>query len=115
MRAWGLTHRERDVARLVIDGLSTEDIATALFVSVHTVNSHLKMLFGKVGVSRRQELVAALTGGTPPRPMSPRNRSEAPSPATASPSPGTPARPGFPAGSGDTDALGGRRAPGAAS
>jgi DNA-binding CsgD family transcriptional regulator len=74
MRAWGLTPREREVARLVIDGLSTEDIATALFVSVHTVNSHLKMIFGKVGVSRRQELVAALTGGTPPRPMSPRNR-----------------------------------------
>ena len=74
MRAWGLTHRERDVARLVIDGRSTEDIAAALFVSVHTVNSHLKMIFGKVGVSRRQELAAALTGRTPPRPMSPRNR-----------------------------------------
>ena len=36
MRAWGLTRRERDVARLVIDGRSTEDIATALFISVHT-------------------------------------------------------------------------------
>jgi hypothetical protein len=30
------------------------------------VNSHLKMIFGKVGVSRRQELAAALTGRTPP-------------------------------------------------
>jgi DNA-binding CsgD family transcriptional regulator len=63
MRAWGLTHRERDLARLV---RSTEDIAAALFVSVHTVNSHLKMMFGKVGVSRRQEPAAALTGRTPP-------------------------------------------------
>src|SRR2546421_7312029 len=30
MRAWRLTRREPKVARLVIDGLSTEDIATAL-------------------------------------------------------------------------------------
>ena len=66
MRAWGLTRREREVARLVIDGLSTEDIATALFISVHTVRDHLKMIFGKVGVGRRQELIAALTGRTPP-------------------------------------------------
>ena len=66
MRAWGLTRREREVARLVIDGLSTEDIATALFISVHTVRDHLKMIFGKVGVGRRQELIAALIGRTPP-------------------------------------------------
>jgi DNA-binding CsgD family transcriptional regulator len=62
MRAWGLTRRERDVARLVIDGLSSEDIAAALFISVHTVRDHLKVIFGKVGVSRRQDLAAALTG-----------------------------------------------------
>jgi DNA-binding CsgD family transcriptional regulator len=62
MRAWGLTRREREVARLVIDGLSSEDIAAALFISVHTVRDHLKTIFGKVGVGRRQDLVAALTG-----------------------------------------------------
>src|SRR5437870_20064 len=61
MRAWRLTRRERKVARLVIDGLSTEDIATALFISVHTVRDHLKMIFGKMGVSRRQDMVATLT------------------------------------------------------
>ena len=65
MRAWRLTRREREVARLVIDGLSTEDIATALFISVHTVRDHLKMIFGKMGVSRRQDMVATLTGRTP--------------------------------------------------
>jgi len=65
MRAWGFTRRERDVARLVIDGLSTEDIATTLFISAHTVRDHVRTMFGKVGVSRRQDLAATLTGRTP--------------------------------------------------
>ena len=69
MRAWGLTRREREVARLVIDGLPTEDIAAALFISVHTVRDHLRTMFGKVGISRRQDLAATLTGRTP-RPVS---------------------------------------------
>jgi DNA-binding CsgD family transcriptional regulator len=64
MRAWSLTAREREVARLVIDGLSSQDIAQALFISVHTVRDHLKSIFGKTGVSRRQDLVAALAGET---------------------------------------------------
>jgi len=64
MRAWGLTRREREVARLVIDGLSTEDMSAALFISVNTIRDHLKAIFGKVGVTRRQDLAAALTTGT---------------------------------------------------
>ena len=66
MRAWSLTPREREVARLVIDGLSSQDIARALFISVHTVRDHLKSIFGKTGVSRRQDLVTALAGGARP-------------------------------------------------
>jgi DNA-binding CsgD family transcriptional regulator len=62
MRAWSLTAREREVAQLVIDGLSSEDIARALFISAHTVRDHVKAIFGKTGVSRRQDLVAALAG-----------------------------------------------------
>jgi len=65
MRAWGLTPREREVARLVIDGLSTQDIATALFISAHTVRDHLKTMFGKMGVSRRPDLAAVLAGRAP--------------------------------------------------
>ena len=64
MRAWRLTRREREVARLVIDGLSTEDMSAALFISVNTIRDHLKKIFGKVGVTRRQDLAAALTAGT---------------------------------------------------
>jgi DNA-binding CsgD family transcriptional regulator len=64
MRAWSLTPREREVARLVIDGLSSQDIARTLFISVHTVRDHLKAIYGKTGVSRRQDLIAALAGET---------------------------------------------------
>jgi DNA-binding CsgD family transcriptional regulator len=64
MRALSFTARERDVARLVVDGLSSSDIAQALFISVYTVRDHVKAIFGKAGVSRRQELIAVLAGDT---------------------------------------------------
>ena len=70
MRAWSLTAREREVARLVIDGLSSEDIAQSLFISVHTVRDHLKAIFEKTGVSRRHDLIAALAGNARPAPGS---------------------------------------------
>jgi DNA-binding CsgD family transcriptional regulator len=68
MRAWSLTAREQEVARLVLDGLSSEDIAQALFISVHTVRDHVKAIFGKTGVSRRHHLIAALAGNARPGP-----------------------------------------------
>ena len=48
----------------MIDGRPTEDMAAALFISEHTIRDHLKAIFGKVGVTRRQDLAAALTAGT---------------------------------------------------
>jgi DNA-binding CsgD family transcriptional regulator len=62
MPAWNLTPRERDVAALIIEGRSSEDIAAALFLSPHTVRDHIKSIFGKVGVHNRRHLTAALTG-----------------------------------------------------
>lgn len=62
MRAWSLTPREREVAHLVIDGLTSQDIAQALFISAHTARDHVRAIFGKTGVSRRKDLVATLTG-----------------------------------------------------
>lgn len=58
---WGsLTEAERGVAVLVAEGLSNPAIASRLFVSRHTVESHLKHAYAKLGVSSRVEL-AALT------------------------------------------------------
>ena len=46
----------------MIDGLSNDDIAAALFISANTVRDHLKAIFGKTGVTRRRDLTAALVG-----------------------------------------------------
>ena len=57
MSAYGLTEREQDVTRLVLQGESTASIANQLVVSVHTVQQHLKNIFDKTGVHSRRDLV----------------------------------------------------------
>lgn len=53
-----LTDRERQILRLLGEGLSNQQIASRLCVSVHTVKNHVHSLFGKLGVSSRAEAVA---------------------------------------------------------
>lgn len=55
---WGaLTPAERDVVQLVCEGLANKDIATRLFVSPRTVQSHLTHAYSKLGISSRVQLV----------------------------------------------------------
>jgi predicted ATPase/class 3 adenylate cyclase/DNA-binding CsgD family transcriptional regulator len=55
---WGaLTPTERDVVRLVSDGLANNDIAGRLFVSPRTVQTHLTHVYTKLGLTSRVQLV----------------------------------------------------------
>jgi DNA-binding CsgD family transcriptional regulator len=53
-----LTDRELEVLSLVAAGRSNEGIAGSLFVSVNTVKTHLKNVYGKLGVSSRTQATA---------------------------------------------------------
>jgi DNA-binding CsgD family transcriptional regulator len=55
-----LTAREREVATLAARGLSDQQIAEQLFVSVRTVHAHLRSAYAKLGISGRNELAAVL-------------------------------------------------------
>lgn len=59
--AWlELSRREREVARILLQGRRPADIATALGLSVHTVRSHLRLIYRKLGVHSQVELAAQL-------------------------------------------------------
>jgi DNA-binding NarL/FixJ family response regulator len=54
----GLTHREMDVLRLVADGRSNHEIASALFLSPKTVRNRVSVILGKLGVESRTAAAA---------------------------------------------------------
>ncbi|MDQ3532899.1 MAG: response regulator transcription factor [Actinomycetota bacterium] len=56
-RARSLTVREREILGLLVEGLRSGDIAAQLFLSRHTVRTHLYNLFGKLGVHSRAEAI----------------------------------------------------------
>ncbi len=68
-RSWpgrdlGLTVRESEVAAFLASGLSNREIADALFISEHTVKSHLKSIFRKAGVASRARAIARISEDT---------------------------------------------------
>ena len=56
----GLTVRESEVAAFLVEGLSNHEIGDALFISEHTVKSHLKSIFQKTGAASRTQAVARI-------------------------------------------------------
>jgi DNA-binding NarL/FixJ family response regulator len=50
-----LSHRERDVLRLLADGLTDREIATALTISVRTVETHVSNILHKLGARNRAQ------------------------------------------------------------
>lgn len=52
-----LTKRERTVVEMLLRGSTSQDIATALHLSVHTVRNHRRNIFRKLRVSSQVELM----------------------------------------------------------
>ena len=55
-----LTKTEQAVARLVAEGLTNGAVARRLYISPHTVNSHLRHVFAKLEVPNRVALAAVV-------------------------------------------------------
>ena len=55
-----LTQREREVALLVRDGLSNEEIASELKKGIGTVKNQLRSIFGKLEINNRAKLISML-------------------------------------------------------
>jgi DNA-binding NarL/FixJ family response regulator len=54
LRALGVTEREADVLRLVVQGLGNREIAERMFLSPRTVEKHVASLLAKTGLRRTQ-------------------------------------------------------------
>jgi DNA-binding CsgD family transcriptional regulator len=52
-----LTNRERDILELMLKGMSNQKIADTLYISVHTVKTHMQNIFKKMDVTNRTSLI----------------------------------------------------------
>ena len=48
--AYGLTRREREVLGLLVLGLTKRKMAERLYLSVHTIDTHVRRIYSKLGV-----------------------------------------------------------------
>jgi DNA-binding NarL/FixJ family response regulator len=53
-----LSTRESEVLELICDGMSNQEIADQLFISVNSIKTYVRQIYQKIGVSRRAQAVA---------------------------------------------------------
>jgi DNA-binding NarL/FixJ family response regulator len=56
--AYHLTKREHEILLLLMDGLSYKEIAAKCFISIDTLNSHIRKVYTKLNVHSRSEIAA---------------------------------------------------------
>ena len=61
--SFGLSHREKDVLRALVEGLSYKMIAHKLGITFETVRSHIKRIYSKMSVNNNTEAVAKAING----------------------------------------------------
>jgi DNA-binding NarL/FixJ family response regulator len=59
-----LTRRQREVARLIAEGLTNREIANRLVISTRTADSHVEAVFKKLGVTNRAQVAVWYTRQT---------------------------------------------------
>jgi DNA-binding CsgD family transcriptional regulator len=69
-----LTASERRVAEMAVAGMSNPEIAQALFVTLSTVEGHLRHVYQKLSISSRGQLPAALGSAAPETAVPPRGQ-----------------------------------------
>jgi adenylate cyclase len=78
---YGITAREGEIVRLLIEGRTNEEIAAHLFISNHTVKNHIHNVYKKLGIGNRVQLIqrfrSALEESGPPAPVPRAGRSRA--------------------------------------
>jgi len=55
---YNLSERETEIIRLIIAGLTSSEIADKLFISEHTVKTHRKNIFKKIGINNISQLTS---------------------------------------------------------
>ncbi|MFW6113627.1 MAG: response regulator [Actinomycetota bacterium] len=58
--SYGLTPKEEEVLRLLVQGLGNREMAERLYVSSNTLKFHLKNIYAKLGVHSRTEVIRKL-------------------------------------------------------
>ena len=55
---YGLTKREKEVVQLLIKGFAYKEIAARCFISMATLNTHIRNIYDKLGIHTRAEIAA---------------------------------------------------------
>jgi adenylate cyclase len=79
---YGITAREGEIVRLLIEGRTNEEIAARLFISDHTVKNHIHNVYQKLGIRNRVQLIQSFRSaleetGPPAAPVARTGRSRA--------------------------------------